>query len=414
MKPAFSDGRWRAVKTLPTGDTVTVSARDVRDAPTGMHAHIGILFNGTIAAHSVFNVGRDEDRVRLARSAHGVFTRGLAGDAYPVSDLKTDLDLFCLELAEMFHDRFEVTATGAKRIPSGQRFALRPYVLHGGGTILFAPPGAGKSWVTYMMALSVHYGLTTYWPVTQTPVLFVNLERSQSSVEHRFAQLMPIMGIKGTLPVLHARGQSLSLIAEKCRRAVRDNGYGAVFLDSISRGGGGSLVKDDVANETVDVLNSICQTWFAIGHTARDSGDHIFGSQHFDAGADLTVKLSSEQRNNLLGIRLEVRKANDIRRPPAEYLALEFNDMTEDSELMDIRPARDHEFPELASDKALSTLEAVELYLTQVGKATTTQIAKEAGVDAGNVSRVLNKTGRFVVVERKGREVYYGVKGDAG
>ncbi len=75
-----------------------------------------------------------ERRVRLARSAHGVIAKGLAGDAYPVADLKTDLDLFCLELAERFHDRFEVVHTGARRTAGGKRFALRPYVINGGGS----------------------------------------------------------------------------------------------------------------------------------------------------------------------------------------------------------------------------------------------------------------------------------------
>lgn len=407
MQPAFSsDGRWRAVKKLPNGDSIGISARDVREEKTGLHAHIGIMFNGVIAAHTVFNVGRDDERTRLANSAHKAMGK-MAVEDYTADTLKFDLGMFCLELAELFHDRFEITDTGAVRIPSVDRFASRPYVLNGGGTILFAPPGAGKSWITYMLALSIHFGLNTYWQVNQTPILFVNLERSRASVEHRFAQLMPIMGIAGTLPMIHARGQSLALVAEKCRRAVRERRSGVLFLDSISRGGGGSLVKDDVANETVDVMNSICQTWFAIGHTARDSGDHIFGSQHFDAGADLTVKLSSDQRNNLLGIRLEIKKANDIRRPAPEYIALEFSDTTEDSELVDIRPAREYEFPELDADKTMSGNERLAVYMAKVDEATTSQAAKETGIDIGQVSRMFTKSDVYQFARKAGREVYY-------
>jgi len=93
----------------------------------------------------------------------------------------------------------------------------------------------------------------------------------------------------------------------------------------------------------------------------------------------------------------------------AEYLALEFDDTDEDSDLAAIRPARTGEFPELSASKAMSKLETVELYVTQVGKATTSQIAQETGMDVGNVSRLLNKSGKFVVIEKKGREVYYGV-----
>lgn len=410
MLPVFSDGRWRATKQLATGDTVTIAAKDVRDEKTGLHANIGIAFNGNVAAYSVFNIGRDEERVRIARSAHSVLTKSLSAETYKVNDLKADLDLFCLELAEAFTERFQVEVTREQWLPADGRMALRPYLLFGGGTILFGPPGGGKSWATYAMALSIHHGITSLWPVTQSPVLFINLERSAVQVKHRFAQLTKILGIQHSdLPMIHARGSSLSSVAESARNAVRRYGAGVVFLDSISRSGAGSLVKDDVANSTVDTLSSICPTWLGIGHTARDNGDHVFGSMHFDAGADIVVKFSSEERNNKLGVSMLVTKANDIRKPPRELLSFEFDGDGDFSRLIDIVPAGLHDFPELSADAPMSRLERLKTYVLQVGEATNGQASSETGLDKADVSRFFNKSGLFHQTRKQGKEVYFGV-----
>jgi len=406
-----SSGSWKETIALETGETVLIAAKDVRTAATGMHAHIGIMLDGKVCAHSVFNLGRDEERGKLVRSAHALFP-SLAREALPAPEFKHRLDMFCLELAEQFHERFQVVETGPRRLERDARFPLRPFIVQGGGTILFAPPGSGKSWLTYLMAASVHFGIDTFWPVVKSPVLYVNLERSEESIRHRFAQLFPVLGLDSdrALPMLHARGQSLASVKDTATKAAKARGSRVVFLDSISRAGAGSLVKDDVANETVDALNAISPTWCAIGHTARDNGDHVFGSQHFDAGGDIMVKVASEHRDNLLGLSLEVSKANDLGPVKRQYLAFVFNGEDEDSELIAIRPARQGEFPELAAaGKPMSHLQRLEQYVMQVGKATTTQAAKETGIAAPHVSTVFTKSARFHVVAKNGREVFYGL-----
>jgi hypothetical protein len=182
-------------------------------------------------------------------------------------------------------------------------------------------------------------------------------------------------------------------------------GTGAVFLDSISRGGAGSLVQDDTANSIIDALNSISPTWFAIAHTPRDNGGHVFGNQHFDAGADVLLKLSSEQRGSTLGIGLEITAANDIPKQPRQYLALEFDD-AELPELVAVRGAREAEFPELAGNRTMKPVERVVAYLQKIGAATGSQVASETGLDNSAVSRIF-QADMFTVDRRDGHKVFY-------
>jgi hypothetical protein len=69
----------------------------------------------------------------------------------------------------------------------------------------------------------------------------------------------------------------------------------------------GDLTENGAGNKIVDALNGMAETWLAIGHTPRASAEHVYGTVHFDAGADLMVKLTSEQdEDGPLGISLEM------------------------------------------------------------------------------------------------------------
>ena len=72
---------------------------------------------------------------------------------------------------------------------------LGNYIIKGGGTILFAPPGRGKSWIGLLMACSVDSGVSDVWDVpTARKCLFVNLERSAESVQRRLGLVNTAMG----------------------------------------------------------------------------------------------------------------------------------------------------------------------------------------------------------------------------
>ena len=401
------DGTVRAAQKLATGEVLTILAENTRRERTGLHALIAILLQDSILAHDIFNVGRSEERGRLAKSAYAQ-VEGLAKEAYSERQLRHDLDVFCMLLERHWEGRFVVEPLAGKRREQGQTYILKPWVLQGGGTILFAPPKSGKSQMALLMAQSINAGVSLLWPVKKQPVRFINLERSRESLAHRLAAVNMVLGLpeETPLPMLNARGQSLSSIAESIRR-LPEKSVG--FLDSISRAGAGSMVADDVANSIIDMLNNLFPSWLAVGHTPR-GGDHIYGSIHFEAGQDLGVLLKSQMRDNQLGIMLKGLPANDIPTPATAYYTLKFGEQGDVSSLVSVSVGQVRDWPELALSEGMSPIQRIEAWLDEHTRGTTTELAKALHMDAAQVSKFVKHSGKFEPAGKEGRNIFYQVK----
>lgn len=406
----------REVITIKDGARYEVifSARDIRRERTGIHARVDIQVNAVTLAYSTFNIERDEDRVRLANSAFTQYSRNGLADDYKKDFIKKDLDLFCDGLWEEHVSELMPEMMGGTLTPSRPTFLLEPYIIEGGGTILFAPPGRGKSWSALVMAVAIDAGITTsLWTVKQTPVLFVNLERSAPSLRDRLGAVNAALGLPRERPLgtINARGRSLTDVYEACERWVTEHAVGCVILDSLSRAGVGDMNENLVGNRTMDLLNALVPTWFAPAHPPRKDPSHVFGSQMFDAAADVIVQVLSEQgETGPLGIGLQVTKVNDFRVPPMQLLAYEFDDYG----LTSIRRARPGEFPEVEAGRKGNTIrEMKEFILDQDGAiASGHEVAEALGKSRSLVSRLLrDRTEDFVFLRKQGRLSLYGVAG---
>ncbi len=394
--------------TLISGNTLLIKAENVRRERTGIHARITLLLDKVVLGWGVLNIERSEERGKLAKSAFDRFPEGV-DNLCDLSTLKGHLDAFTASLWDnSVSQDIPKLATPAEDI-APLVFLAKPYVLKGGGTIMFAPPGAGKSYITLLMAVSVDAGISTLWPVNQAKVLFINLERSEESVTRRLTMVNKVLGLPATRPLLmlNRRGRALADVAESVKMAIKKYGVKVVFLDSISRFGTGDLNENVTANRTIDSLSSLCPTWFALGHTPRADDSHTYGSVHWDAGADLTVQLSSQLKDSALGVGLRVTKSNDAPRGQMQAYALVFSD---DYGLTEARPARAHEFGELALSQKLSPTQEVINFLLDAGQATATEISDGLGRNRSNISSLLNDGDDFIKTRREGRNQFWGLK----
>lgn len=397
--------RGSAVLPLPTGPTVKVIADSIRQERNSCKARLFIKVDEHTLAWSTLSVEDDADRVRLSNSAW----KHLAVEdqkAFKPAELKHFLDQFCEHLWDAYTERFEAEFLTPADEMTPTEFALRPYVVIGGGTILFAPPGRGKSYTALLMAVSVDAGCSRIWQVDRPrPVMFLNLERARLSLQRRVALVNLALGLEAQRPLLfiNARGKGLRDIEEAARRSVAKLGVEVIVLDSISRAGLGSLVEDRPANAIIDTLSRICPTWVALAHTPRQDETHAYGSQMMDAGEDVGVQLITQITNNgTLGIGLKVVKANDIAFPPLQVLGYSFDGYG----LSGVRIARKGEFPEIDAKKAMTAQDQIREYLLQVGEATASDVSRELGFARQTVSSLM-AADSYLTRTRRGHRVLY-------
>jgi hypothetical protein len=246
-------------RSVDLGHALLFRAEQIRGERTGTHARITLSCNDAILAWSNFNIERDEDRLRLANSAFK-HLNGLSA-AYPAINLKADLDQFCAGLWDAHIAGTTPAPMSGSPVSVPPRFLLYPFVLAEGGTIIFAPPGRGKSYALMLMAACMDAGVERLWhPVKQTNVLFVNLERGPRSVADRLGNINQALGLSRTRPLhtLNARGKSLADVSASAERYIDKHDIGCVYVDSISRAGAGDLNANENVNRIVDMLNGMC------------------------------------------------------------------------------------------------------------------------------------------------------------
>lgn len=412
--PRDKDVTWTLPVSFPSKRKLQFRATSVRNTPTGVHAKLYVeqiddgYENPAKLKYTVMNVDKHEDQVRLANAAYEMLKQ-VDQESYSKKEFQHSLSRFCDSIWPQYIKQMEPQMVEGQ-LGSVVEFLLQPYLIQGGGTILFAPPKRGKSYTGLLMAVSVDAGIDTYWPVKQTKVLYINLERSGSSIKSRLGAVNAVLGEdpKRPLAVLNVRGRTLFEVKDIVADFVDKYGVGLVILDSLSRTGKGMISADDV-NSQMDVLNNVAPSWLALGHTPRDDEGHIYGGIMYDAAADVVVQLITEKKPHALGIGLKVISANDIPEAPIQCLAYDFDS----SGIVTLYEPEYGEFPKLSLPEASSSNDSpyylVKDYLLDEGKATVTQMERELRLNRRTVYDILKMPG-FVRLAKSGKEQFYGVK----
>lgn len=385
--------------------TVQFRVREIRREATGLHAWVGIGTGGSrrgLLDYSEFNLKRSEDRGRLGRSAHKQMSE-IERAVYSVEDILADINVVCLWVLAEYEQRWISFSTFQPNgtPPPALKWLVYGLVLEDSGTILFAPPGRGKSYILQTAAVCASLGLKTPWRSEKRPAVYVSLERPARTLEIREHWIRRALGVTGASGImyLHARGRSFRQVHRKLRGFVREHPGAIMFLDSITRVGLGKMVDDGPATQFIDLMQSLECPWMAIGHTPKADPDTLFGSQAYEAGEDLGIRLTSETLGNTLGVLLETVKANDVARMKPSYLALDFaEEPGGHSHLEAIRTTGDKEFPGLAlsgRDKLAVLLQTVQ---RMEQPATIKAVAEAAHIPNATVARYLGNPKFFVKV----------------
>jgi hypothetical protein len=402
---------------LDTGETITYRMRDYEAKTIGKYALVTVnksdqgSTDGDLLGYDTLNLGKSKQYSDLAKMAHKVMPP-LSADAYPLPLMEQDLMVFCAFLYSSYESRSTVIQKfDASEEPTELVTVLNPFIIQDAGTIVFAPPGSGKSYVLQSMATSLSLGLSNIWQSEQRPVMYVNLERSPASLQRREYFIRHSLGVPDTdteVEYMHSRGRSLKGIAPSIIAwQARHNGKGVVLLDSVSRTQMGDLNGNEAANNFIDCMNSF-GTWIALGHTPRADATHMFGSTHYDAGQDLGIKLMSERRDGTLGISLTGVKANDIPLPRPFFMALEFDGYG----LSAIRTAKGMEFPNLIELNAADREKMLFEYMEKTGRSTIGDASKNLNVAPEWVTAMF-KTSTYSFWSKAGNDIIYTINNNS-
>ena len=397
-------------------DIVTLRALAIRKQRTGIHARLTIYLRRTRLAYDVFNVERSTERTRLAGRAkdHAVDLKMLNGN---VKEWRTDLEHQLMTFTEGLWTAYVGTRVGGylegEEDPQPPAYLLEPYCIEGGGTFVFGPPKAAKSYTALLWAVSMDAGISTFWPVRQCRVLYINLERSSQSMKNRLGLVNRVLGLDPKRPLLflNRKGHTLADIVEPAKRMIADEGVAHSIVDSLSRAGAGDLTHNEPANDAMDLMNGLIGSWTLIAHTPRGSGDHVFGSQMFDAAADVLVKCRSERQEDKRGVGLSA-EGNDVPFSPLRVMAYEF----EPHGLVNVREAHQHEFPDVEDDGKERTLDdQIRDQLLAYGAQNGKQLANDLNKPPSTIGKALARldSRRAIrVVEGEGRGKFYGVSSE--
>ena len=398
------------VRPPGTDDVVQFKATNLTMERTGVHAQVEIYANSIRRAWGIINVSRDEDRVRLVNKAVKLFPTTL-NDAWPTVKMQKDLDDFCFALWGVWIGQFEPKDMKGALERKAPTYLVERLILAGGGSILFSPPGRGKSYTAMLLTQSINTATCALFGVpSPRRVTYVNLERSQETLVQRLGNVNAALDLPRDteMRMINARGKSLFDVRDALARDIEERGTEFMCLDSISRAGYGKLVEDAPANRIMDDLNNLCPAWLAIAHTPRTDETHTYGSQMFDAAADVTVQLVSDQEEDSaeLLIGLKVGLANDQGKQGLIGLRLTFDELG----LTRAFRASGSEVRSLSGLTKTSLALQVKEYLLQVGPTSATDVAEELGAERSAVSRLLSNNGRFIRAEKRGKSVLYAVK----
>ena len=144
-------------------------------------AKIGIYLNDRILEYSYCKYDDAAERNRILNSTYSSLSE-IVTAIYTKEDMKHDFRLFCAGLWDQLLDTIPIGAIKGNIDANPTTFLVDPYIMQGAGTILYAPPGKGKSYTALLLAVSIDAGNSNLWPVTQKRVAFVNLERSEESI----------------------------------------------------------------------------------------------------------------------------------------------------------------------------------------------------------------------------------------
>ena len=183
-------------------------------------------------------------------------------------------------------------------------YLLRPYIIEGAASGIFADGGTGKSLIALAAALSIATGepVLGVVPSRCCPVLYLDWEWDEVAHAERLQALCLGSLIEVPTEMLFYRREvaSIEQTAPGIRRFVATHEIGLVIVDSLGFARGGEPESADLTIKTFAVFRSFGVPVLFVDHIAKHALDraHSFGSVYTRNSARLMWRLDAEEDNS--------------------------------------------------------------------------------------------------------------------
>jgi hypothetical protein len=182
-------------------------------------------------------------------------------------------------------------------------YLLRPYIVEGAASGLFADGGVGKSLFALAAALTLATGqpILGVVPSRICSVLYLDWEWDQDAHAERLLALCEGAGIEVPRDRIWYRREiaSINETAPSIRRQIVEKGIGLVIIDSLGFARGGEPESADLTIRTFASFRSFGVPTLFIDHIAKHSTDrqHSFGSVYTRNSARLMWRIDAEEQD---------------------------------------------------------------------------------------------------------------------
>jgi len=224
------------------------------------------------------------------------------------------------------------------------RWLVKPYLEHGGPTVLFAPGGTGKTYLAGAIAITAASGrhVAGWLYGDPQPALFLDWETDKWAHAERLQAICVGAGIKERPPIYYRRMYApLAESASSVRKEAERLGAGMVVYDSLGAACGGELESAETVLKFFNAVRSIGRPALVVSHVSKATANaprnqrlSPFGSIYSENAARNTWSMhrAGDEDSDQAAVALIHEKTNNGRYQKRHAYSFQFDNVLDDDE----------------------------------------------------------------------------------